>query len=174
MPPASSAIRRMPARRPLPAHLSRERIVYPSPCACERCGSTRLRKLGEIVTESLECEPRRWKVIEHVRETMTCRDCEAIGETPAPSHPIPRGRAGPHLLARVLTGKYADHLLLNRQSEIFAREGIELDVSTLADWVGACAASLEPIVERIRAHLLAAERLHADDTTIPILARGRP
>ena len=176
MPPASnasSAIRRMPARRPLPAHLPRERIVYPSPCACERCGSTRLRKLGEIVTESLECEPRRWKVIEHVRETMTCRDCEAIGETPAPSHPIPRGRAGPHLLAHVLTGKYADHLPLNRQSEIFAREGIALDVSTLADWVGACAASLEPIVERIRTHVLAAERLHADDTTIPILAKGK-
>ena len=163
----------MPARRPLPRHLPRERVVYPSPCTCERCGSTRLRKLGEIVTESLECEPRRWKVIEHVRETMTCRDCEAIGETPAPSHPIPRGRAGPHLLARVLTGKYADHLPLNRQSEIFAREGIDLEVSTLADWVGACAASLEPIVERIRAHVLAAERLHADDTTIPILAKGK-
>ena len=176
MPPASnssSSTRSTPARRPLPRHLPRERVVYPSPCTCERCGSTRLRKLGEIVTESLECEPRRWKVIEHVRETMTCRDCEAIGETPAPSHPIPRGRAGPHLLARVLTGKYADHLPLNRQSEIFAREGVDLDVSTLADWVGACAASLEPIVERIRAHVLAAERLHADDTTIPILAKGK-
>jgi transposase len=164
---------RKPARRPLPDHLPRERVVHPAPCVCDKCGGTRLRKLGEIVTESLECEPRRWKVIQHVRETMTCRDCESITQTPAPSHPIARGRAAPHLLALVLASKYANHLPLNRQSEIYAREGAAIEVSTLADWVGACAASLEPIIARIRAHVFAAERIHADDTTVPILAKGK-
>lgn len=156
--PRSGSDRRKPARRPLPDHLPRERVVHPSPCACRHCGSSRLRKLGEIITESLECEPRRWKVVQHVRETVTCRDCEGITETPAPSHPIARGRAGPHLLALVLAGKYAQHLPLNRQSEIYAREGAAIEVSTLADWVGACAASLQPIVARIRAHVFAAVR----------------
>jgi transposase len=164
---------RKPARRPLPDHLPRERVVHPAPCICDKCGGTRLRKVGEIVTESLECEPRRWKVIQHVRETMTCRDCESITQTPAPSHPIARGRAAPHLLALVLASKYANHLPLNRQSEIYAREGAAIEVSTLADWVGACAASLEPIIARIRAHVFAAERIHADDTTVPILAKGK-
>jgi transposase len=164
---------RKPARRPLPDHLPRERIVYPAPCACDRCGGSRLRKLGEIVTETLECEPRRWKVIQHVRETMTCRDCESVTGTPAPSHPIARGRAGPHLLAQVLAGKYDRHLPLHRQSEVYAREGVPLEVSTLADWVGACAATLEPLIARIRAHVFAARRIHADDTTVPILARGK-
>lgn len=140
---------------------------------CGHCGGSRLRKLGEVVSESLECEPRRWKVIQHVRETMTCRDCESLTETPAPSHPIARGRAGPHLLALVLASKYAQHLPLNRQSEIYAREGAAIEVSTLADWVGAGAASLQPIIERNRAHVFAAERIHADDTTVPILARGK-
>ena len=170
--PLSSGTRK-PARRPLPDHLPRERIVYPSPCICGKCGGSRLRKLGEIVTESLECEPRRWKVVEHVRETMTCRDCDSVSETPAPSHPIARGRAGPHLLALVLASKYGQHLPLNRQSAIYAREGAPIEVSTLADWVGACAASLEPIIERIRSHVFAAERIHADDTTVPILAKGK-
>lgn len=169
----SGSDRRKPARRPLPDHLPRERVVYQAPCACGHCGSSRLRKLGEIVTETLECEPRRWKVVQHVRETMTCRDCEGITETPAPSHPVARGRAGPHLLALVLAAKYGQHLPLNRQSEIYAREGAAIEVSTMADWVGACAASLQPIIERIRAHVFAAERIHADDTTVPILASGK-
>jgi transposase len=160
-------------RAPLPDHLPRERVMYPAPCICGKCGGARLRKLGEIVTETLECEPRRWKVVQHVRETMTCRDCESITETPAPSHPIARGRAGPHLLAVVLASKYGNHLPLNRQSEIHAREGVAIEVSTLADWVGACAASLGPIIARIRTHVFAAERVHADDTTVPILAKGK-
>ena len=164
---------RRPARRPLPDHLPRERVVHPAPCVCARCGGSRLRKLGEIVTETLECEPRRWKVVQHVRETMTCRDCESITETPAPSHPIARGRAGPHLLALVLASKYGNHLPLNRQSEIYAREGVAIEVSTLADWVGTCAATLEPIITRIRDHVFAAERIHVDDTTVPILAKGK-
>jgi transposase len=164
--------RRKPARRPLPEHLPRERIVYPSLSVCPCCGGT-LHKLGEDVTETLELIPRQWKVIEHVREKYSCRQCEAITQPPAPSHPIARGRAGPMLLAHILFAKYGLHLPLNRQSATYAREGIELDVSTLADWVGACAATLMPLVERIRAHVFAAERIHADDTTVPVLAKGK-
>ncbi len=142
--------RRKPARRPLPEHLPRERIVYPSPSACPCCGGV-LHKLGEDVTETLELVPRQWKVIQHVREKFSCRSCEAITQPPAPSHPIARGRAGPGLLAHILFAKYGLHLPLNRQSAVYAREGIELDVSTLADWVGAAAATLMPLVEAIRA-----------------------
>jgi len=164
--------RRRPARRPLPEHLPRERIVYPAPSACPCCGGT-LHKIGEDVTETLELIPRRWKVIQHVREKFSCRSCESITQPPAPSHPIARGRAGPGLLAHVLFSKYCLHLPLNRQSAAYAREGIELDVSTLADWVGACAATLRPLVEAIRTHVFAAERIHADDTTVPVQAKGK-
>lgn len=164
--------RRKPARRPLPDHLPRERVVYPVPSACPYCGGT-LHKLGEDVTESLELVPRQWKVIQHVREKYSCRRCEQITQPPAPSHPIVRGRAGPGLLAHVLFGKYGMHLPLTRQSAAFAREGIELDVSTLADWVGAAAAMLMPLVEAVRSHVFAAERLHADDTTVPVLDVGK-
>jgi transposase len=164
--------RRKPARRPLPEHLPRERIVYPSPSACPCCGGI-LHKLGEDVTETLELIPRQWKVIQHVREKFSCRSCETITQPPAPSHPIARGRAGPGLLAHILFAKYGLHLPLNRQSAVYAREGIDLDVSTLADWVGASAATLMPLVEAIRAHVFAAERIHADDTTVPVLAKGK-
>jgi transposase len=164
--------RRKPARRPLPEHLPRERIVYSSPSACPCCGGA-LHKLGEDVTEMLELIPRQWKVIQHVREKFSCRSCETITQPPAPSHPIARGRAGPGLLAHVLFSKYGLHLPLNRQSDTYAREGIDLDVSTLADWVGAAAATLMPLVSVIRAHVFAAERIHADDTTVPVLAKGK-
>jgi transposase len=136
--------RRKPARRPLPEHLPRERVVYPVP-----------------------------KVVQHVREKYSCRACEKITQSPAPSHPIARGRAGPGLLAHVLFAKYGLHLPLTRQSATYAREGIELDVSTLADWVGASAATLMPVVEAVRSHVFAAERLHADDTTVPVLDVGK-
>jgi transposase len=164
--------RHRPARRPLPDHLPRERIVYPSPSACPCCGGA-LHKLGEDVTETLELIPRQWKVIQHVREKLSCRTCEAITQPPAPSHPIARGRAGPGLLAHVLFSKYGLHLPLNRQSTTYAREGIDLDVSTLADWVGACAATLMPLVVLIRAHVFTAERIHADETTVPVQAKGK-
>jgi transposase len=164
--------RRKPSRRPLPEHLPRERIVYPAPSACPCCGGV-LRKLGEDVTETLELVPRQWKVIQHVREKFSCRACEAISQPPAPSHPIARGRAGPSLLAHILFAKYGLHLPLNRQSEVYAREGIDLDVSTLADWVGASAATLMPLVDAVHAHVFAAERIHADDTTVPVLAKGK-
>ena len=171
-PAPRSTSQRKPARRPLPAHLPRERIVHPAPCACPKCGGV-VRKLGEDVTETLECVPRRWKVVEHVREKFTCRSCEAISQPPAPSHPIARGRAGPNLLALVMVSKYGHHLPLTRQSAIYAREGVEIDVSTLADWVGAVAATAMPLVDAIRAHVFAAERLHADDTTVPVLAKEK-
>jgi transposase len=132
-----------------------------------------LRKIGEDVTETLELVPRQWKVIQHVREKFSCRACEAISQPPAPSHPIARGRAGPKLLAHILFSKYGLHLPLNRQSAVYAREGVDLDVSTLADWVGAAAATLMPLVTEIRAHVFAAERIHADDTTVPVLAKGK-
>src|SRR3954454_18762576 len=171
-PPPGGGSPRKPARRPLPENLPRERIVYPAPCACPKCGGP-VRQLGEDVTETLECVPRSWKVGEHVREKVSCRCCEAVSQPPAPSHPIARGRAGPGLLALVLAAKYGQHLPLTRQSAIHAREGVEIDVSTLADWVGASTTALVPMVLAIRAHVFAAARLHGDDTTVPVLATGR-
>ncbi len=175
-PEADTAVRpfsrRKPVRGPLPAHLPRERVVLPAPSACPCCGGA-LAKLAETITETLEVIPRRWKVIQTVREKFSCRACETITQPPAPFHPIARGRAGPQLLATILEAKFGQHLPLNRLSEGFAREGIELDVSTLADWVGACTATLASLVGLIRAHVLAAERLHGDDTTVPVLAKGR-
>jgi transposase len=165
--------RRRPARRPLPEHLPRERVVYPAATSCPCCGGRDLRKLGEDVTEMLELIPRQWKVVQHVREKFSCRACEAITQPPAPFYPIARGRAGPGLLAHVLFAKYGLHLPLTRQSTTYGHEGIDLDVSTLADWVGAAAATLAPLVETIRAHVFAAERIHADDTTVPVLAKGK-
>lgn len=162
-----------PARRPLPEHLPRERVLHAAPSQCPDCGGGMLRKLGEDITETLEYVPARWKVIQHVREKFSCRKCEAITQAPAPFHPIARGRAGPELLTQILFAKYRAHLPLTRQSEIYAHEGIDLNVSTLADWVGAAAATLMPLVEAIRAHVLAAERIHADDTTVPVLAKNK-
>jgi transposase len=164
-----SFTRAKPVRGPLPAHLPRERVVLPAPTACPCCGG-RLAKLGETITETLECIPRAYKVIQTVREKFSCRACEAITQPPAPFHPIARGRAGANLLAEIVHGKFAEHQPLNRQSEGFAREGIDLSVSTLADWVGACTAALSPLVALIRAHVMAGERIHGDDTTVPVLA----
>ena len=164
--------RKKPVRAPLPAHLPRERVVLPAPTACPCCGG-KLAKLGEDITETLEVVPRQWKVVQTVREKFTCRRCEKITQPPAPFHTIARGRAGASLLAMILYAKYGHHQPLNRQSESFAREGIDLDVSTMADWVGACTASLAPLVELIRLHVLGAARLHGDDTTVPVLAKGK-
>ena len=165
--------RKRPARQPFPEHLPRERVVEPGPTACLCCGSARLRKLGEDITETLEVIPRQWKVIQHVREKFTCRDCEKISQAPAPFHVIARGWAGPSLLAMILFEKYGQHQPLNRQAERYAREGVPLSLSTLADQVGACCAVLTPLLRRIEAHVFAAERLHGDDTTVPVLAKGK-
>ena len=164
-------MRLRPSRQPFPEHLSRERVVIPAPTCCECCGGTRLRKLGEIVTETLEVIPRQWKVIQHVREKLTCRDCEKISEPPAPFHVTPRGWAGPNLLAMLLFEKFGQHQPLNRQAERYGREGVPFSLSTLADQVGAGCAVLEPLLRRVEAHVFAAERLHGDDTTVRC-ARG--
>ncbi|MEJ5027414.1 IS66 family transposase [Brucella anthropi] len=165
--------RKRPSRKPFPEHLPRERIIVAAPTNCACCGSAKLSKLGEDITETLEVVPRHWKVIQTVREKFTCRECEKITQPPAPFHVTPRGFAGPNLLAMILFEKFAQHQPLNRQSERYAREGVDLSLSTLADQVGACAAALKPIHSLIEAHVLAAERLHGDDTTVPILAKGK-
>ena len=165
--------RRRPSRKPFPEHLPRERVVIAAPENCLCCGSAKLSKLGEDVTETLEVVPRSWKVIQTVRERFSCRSCETIAQPPAPFHVTPRGFAGPNLLAMILVEKFGQHQPLNRQSERYAREGIDLSVSTLADQVGACTTVLQPLHALIEAHVLAAERLHGDDTTIPILAKGK-
>ena len=125
------------------------------------------------MTETLEVIPRRWKVIQTVRQKFTCRDCERISQPPAPFHATPRGWAGPNLLATILFEKYGQHLPLNRQRDRYAREGVDLSLSTLADQVGACAVALKPLHDLIAAHVLAAERLHGDDTPVPVLAKGK-
>ena len=165
--------RRKHARKPFPAHLPRERVIVPGPAACACCGSTRLAKLGEDVTETLEVAPRQWKVVQIVREKFTCRACETISQAPAPFHVLPRGFAGPSLLAMILFEKYGQHQPLNRQSERYAREGVELSLSTLADQVGGCAVLLRPLYDLIRAHVFAGERVHGDDTPVPVLAKGK-
>jgi len=165
--------RKRPARQPFPEHLPRERVVEPGPTACLCCGGARPRKLGEDITETLEVIPRQWKVIQHVREKFTCRDCEKISQAPAPFHVIARGWAGPSLLAMILFEKYGQHQPLNRQAERYAREGVPLSLSTLADQVGACCAVLTPLLRRVEAHVFAAERLHGDDTIVPVLAKGK-
>jgi transposase len=171
--PAAAAPRCHPVRKPFPAHLPRERVVVETPCACATCGSGRIVKLGEDVTETLEVVPRQWKVIQTVRERFACRDCERITQPPAPFHPTPRGWAGPSFLAMLLFEKFGQHQPLNRQAERYAREGVELSLSTLADQVSAAAAALAPLHTLIEAHVMAAERLHGDDTTVPVLTKGR-
>lgn len=163
--------RKRPVRKPFPEHLPRERVVIAAPCSCPACGSSRLSRLGEDVTETLEVIPRSWKVVQTVREKVSCRDCETITQPPAPFHVVPRGWAGPSFLAMLLFEKYGQHQPLNRQAERFAREGVPLSVSTLADQVGAAALALTPLYKRIEAHVLAAERLHGDDTTVPVMAK---
>jgi transposase len=165
--------RKRPDRNTFPDHLPRERVVIDPPAACDCCGGTRLRKLGEDVTRTLEVIPRQWKVIETVREKFTCRDCEKISQAPAPFHVIARGWAGANLLAMVLFEKFGQHQPLNRQAERYAREGVPISLSTMADAVGSSCAALDPVLRLVEAHVMAAERLHGDDTTVPVLAKGK-
>ena len=164
--------RRKPVRKPFPEHLPRERVVIEAPATCSCCGSSHIVKMGEDITETLEVVPRQWKVIQTVREKFTCRDCEKISQPPAPFHPTPRGWAGPSLLAMIAFEKFGQHQPLNRQAERYAREGVELSLSTLAGQLGAVTETLKPLHALIEAHVLTAERLHGDDTTVPLLARG--
>ena len=161
-----------PARQPLPEHLPREVRTYaPKQAACVECGG-RLRPMGEDISEVLEYVPARFKVIRQVRPKLSCTSCERIVQAPAPSRPIERGLAGPGLLAHVLVAKYCDHQPLYRQAEMYAREGVELERSTLADWVGGSSRLLEPLAEALRRHVMSARKLHADDTPVPVLAPG--
>ncbi|MGA2366874.1 MAG: IS66 family transposase [Steroidobacteraceae bacterium] len=170
--PAVKQAPTQPARRPLPEHLPREEIVHDPPCTCPACGGE-LRRLGEDVSEMLEYVPGRYKVIRHVRPKLSCASCQKIVQVSAPSRPIERGIAGPGLLAHVLVSKYCDHLPLYRQSQIYAREGLELDRSTLADWVGGASALLEPLVQALVRYVLSSYKLHGDDTPVPVLCPGR-
>jgi len=159
-------------RKPMPAHLPRERTVHEPAPTCTACSGTVLRKLGEDVTELLEYVPSSFKVVQIVRPKLSCRACETIAQAPLPSFPIERGRPGPGLLAHVVVSKYADGLPLYRQSEIYARQDIDIDRSTMADWVGCMASLLDPLVVAIGKHVCAGEVLHADDTTVKVLAPG--
>jgi len=164
--------RSRPARKPLPEDLPREVVNHlPAHSCCPDCGGA-LRQFGEEVSEQLERIPASFKVIRHVRPKFACAGCESVIEAPAPARPIDRGLPGPGLLAHVLVSKYGDHLPLYRQSQIYAREGIDLDRSTLAGWVGASSELLAPLVDEIRKHVLAASKIHADDTPVPVLAPG--
>jgi len=160
-----------PARRPLPEHLPREEVLHPAACACPHCGGA-LRRIGEDVTETLDYVPGRFKVIRHVREKLSCRACDTVIAAPAPDHAIARGRAGAGLLAHIVVSKYDDHLPLYRQAEIFAREGVSLQTSTLSGWVGATAAALAPLVDALAADVMTSDTLHVDDTPVPVLAPG--
>jgi transposase len=171
-PPETETQRRKPVRKPLPATLPRDVVEHAAPCACPKCGGA-LRPLGEDVTEVLDYVPGSFRVIRHERPKLSCRSCESIAQAPAPSLPIHRGLASPGLLSHVLVAKYCDHLPLYRQAEIYAREGVELDRSTMADWVGQSARLMRPLVEAVGLHVMSAERVHADDTTVPVLDPGR-
>jgi transposase len=160
-------------RRQFPEHLPRTTTTHePASPTCASCGSDRLRKVGEDVTEVLEYIPGRFEVVRHVRPAYSCRTCEAMMQAPMPSLPIPRGQAGSGLLAHIAIGKYCDHVPLYRQAEIYARDCVDLDRATLADWVGRIAWLVQPLAERIGEHVLAGSVIHADDTPIPVLAPG--
>lgn len=167
-----AAARRRPRREPLPAHLPREtQTIAPEHADCPECGG-KLRPLGEDVSEILEYVPGHFQVIRQVRPKLSCGGCSMIVQAPAPGRPVDRGLAGPGLLAHVLVSKYAHHLPLYRQAEIYKNLGVELERSTLADWVGGAARTLEPLVAAIRRYVLSGEKVHGDDTPVPVLAPG--
>ena len=176
VPPVPQRVEKSPAqtpvRRPLPEHLPRTRVEHTPACACPDCG-TAMRRIGEDVAEMLEYVPERFRVIQHVRPKLACPECERIVQVEAPSRPIARGLAGPGLLAHVLVAKYRDHLPLYRQAQIYAREGVELERSTMAEWVAGCFRLLEPLVEALARYVMTAHKLHADDTPVPVLEPGR-
>lgn len=174
VPAAERKGREKPARKPLPDHLPRESVEHvPAAEGYPSCGGTKLTRIGEDVSEMLEFVPEHFKVIRHVRPKYVCACCATIAQAPAPSRPIAQGLAGTGLLARVLVSKFCDHLPLYRQAQIYARAGVELERSTLADWVGESAALLDPLVQAVRRHVMGAEKLHADDTPMPVLQPGR-
>ncbi|HWR53860.1 MAG TPA: IS66 family transposase [Bryobacteraceae bacterium] len=162
-----------PVRKALPMHLPREIVAHGAACACPECGSMNLTLIGTDKRELLEYVPSYFKVIVHERPKMSCRNCETITQAPMPSLPIERGLPGPGLLAHVLISKYCDHLPLYRQSQIYARDNVEIDRSTMADWVGRMSFLLEPLAERIGDYVRSGEVIHADDTPLPVQEPGR-
>jgi transposase len=170
--PAKARPRRPAVRRPLPAHLPRETVTHAPPCTCPGCGGTVFSRIGQDEREVLEYVPSSFKVIRHVRPKLSCRACESIVQPPMPSLPIERGLPGPGLVAHVLVSKFCDHTPLHRQTGIYAREGVELDRATLADWVGGAVFLLAPLADAIGRHVRAGAALHADDTPVPVLSPG--
>lgn len=162
-----------PSRQPLPDHLPRQEIVHQAACACPVCGGSDFIRSGEAVTEVLDYVPASFRVVRHVQPRFTCKGCDTDIKATMPSLPIERGKPGAGLVAHVLTAKYCDHLPLYRQSEIYAREGVDLSRSTMADWVGKASALLEPLVAKLRGHVFAGSRLHGDDTPVPVLEPGK-
>jgi transposase len=171
-PDSEKSTTQVPVRKPLPEHLPRTRVEHTPACACPDCGAA-MRKIGEDLAEILDYVPARFRVIQHVRPKLACPACERIVQLAAPARPIERGLAGAGLLAHVLVSKYADHLPLYRQAQIYAREGVELERSTLAEWVGACFRLVDPLIEALARYVMAAQKLHADDTPVPVLDPGR-
>ena len=171
--PSSAPKKKPSVRAPLPDHLPLETIVHEAPCVCPTCGGTKFGRIGADEREVLEYVPAHFKRVLHVRPKMSCRICETIVQAPMPTLPIEKGRPGPALLAHVLVSKYRDHLPLHRQSDIYAREGVTIDRSVMAGWVGHVAALLEPLAERIARHVRAGSAIHADDTPVPVLDPGR-
>jgi transposase len=167
----AAALAQKPARRPLPKHLPREEVWHAAPGACPACGGA-LRRIGDDVTETLDYVPGRFKVVRHFRAKLSCRACDSVVAAPAPDHAIARGRAGAGLLSHIVVSKYDDHLPLYRQAEIFAREGVSLETSTLSGWVGATAAALGPLIDALATEMMASDTLHVDDTPVPVLAPG--
>ena len=172
-PSAPPSSKKPSVRAPLPDHLPLETVMHEAPCVCPTCGETKFGRIGADERKVLEYVPSHFKRVLHVRPKMSCRACETIVQAPMPTLPIEKGRPGPALLAHVLVSKYCDHLPLHRQSDIYARGGVEIDRSVMAGWVGHMAALLEPLAERIARHVRAGSTLHADDTPVPVLDPGR-
>lgn len=169
--PASQKQHKRSERRAFPAHVPSRDVVHAPSCTCPVCGGE-MRKVGEDVTRILDYIPGHFEVVRHIRPAFSCRRCESMAQNPMPSLPIERGEAGAGLLAHIFVSKYCDHLPLYRQSGIYARDGVELDRSTMAAWIGKITALTMPLVEAIADHVMAAEKLHVDDTPVPVLAPG--
>jgi len=162
-----------PVRKALPEHLPRMQVEHKPACVCPSCGGTRLTYIDTDTREVLEYVPSHFRVVVHNRPKFSCRDCEKITQEPMPPLPIERGIPGPGLLSHILISKYCDHLPLYRQSAIYGREGVELDRSTLAEWVGTMSGLLSPLADAIGRHVRAGSVLHVDDTPVPVLEPGR-
>lgn len=172
-PSIAGAAKAKPSRQPLPDHLPRHDVTYQANCACPVCGGSDFIRAGESVSKVLDCVPASFRVVRHIQPRVPCRGCDTQVKAETPSLPIERGKPGPGLVAHVLVATYCDHLPLNRQSEIYAREDVDLFCSIMADWIGKARALLEPLLVKLRGHVFAGHRLHGDDTLVPVLEPGK-